>query len=248
MPSASQPQINSGPFGDFLTAPDTKGGSPPHFHATYAIGLNRSGGGTLFAHGRQWSYSGETVIVTNPFDPHWGRTAEGGISYNLLYPRPAWLWELPPLRGLAELPHFGRPVLRDRGLVARLKRAFEKLQRGDESLLAAAVGELFSGYAKLPPPGHARTRRQAPQSASPIAGMAAEAGLSRAYYSRRYRALTGLSPLDHRRQERVLAARSMIEAGADLAAAAADAGFADQAHMTRQFRQILGITPGTCRP
>jgi AraC-like DNA-binding protein len=40
----------------------------------------------------------------------------------------------------------------------------------------------------------------------------------------------------------------MIQAGAELADAAAGAGFADQAHMTRQFRQILGVTPGAYLP
>src|SRR3712207_7247677 len=50
----------------------------------------------------------------------------------------------------------------------------------------------------------------------------------------------GLSPVDHRRQLRVMAARAMIEAGDRLAEEAAPAGFADQAHMTRDFRKILG--------
>lgn len=45
-----------------------------------------------------------------------------------------------------------------------------------------------------------------------------------------------------RRLER--AGKSMA-AGASLAEAAVDAGFADQAHLTRVTRQVFGITPGT---
>jgi AraC-like DNA-binding protein len=45
-----------------------------------------------------------------------------------------------------------------------------------------------------------------------------------------------------RRLER---AGKALARGASLADAAADAGFADQAHLTRVTRQIFGITPGT---
>jgi AraC-like DNA-binding protein len=45
-----------------------------------------------------------------------------------------------------------------------------------------------------------------------------------------------------RRSERAVAS---MRNGASLAAAAADAGFADQAHMAKAIRRLLGITPGT---
>jgi AraC-like DNA-binding protein len=146
------------------------------------------------------------------------------------------------------LPHFERAVLPDADLARRLRGAFELLAaNGDDRLLAAPVAELFCGYAKLAPPASDPAAPAAP-AADSIAALASQAGLSRAYYSRKHRQLTGLSPLDHRRQARVLTARSMIQAGAELADAAAGAGFADQAHMTRQFRQILGVTPGAYLP
>ena len=239
------PQILSGVYGELLAAPDTNGRSAPHFHATFAIGLGRAGGGTVFARGRAWSYSAGMIVVTNPYDPHWGRPSERGVRYSLLYPRPAWLREL---AGAAVPMHFEQAVIDDPELAQQLDAAFGSVVEGrGEALLGAAVADLFSRHARLAPP----PRPEPPDRRGgdvPIAGLAAEAGLSRAYFSRKYRQRTGLSPIDHRRQSRVLAARAMIEAGAGLAAAAADAGFADQAHMTRQFRRILGITPGACRP
>jgi hypothetical protein len=39
------------------------------------------------------------------------------------------------------------------------------------------------------------------------------------------------------------AARAAIERGLPLAQAAAHAGFADQSHMTRQFKRAYGLTP-----
>lgn len=249
MPPARAPQTISGRFGELLLTPDTNGQSAPHFHATYAIGLGRAGEGKVFARGGSWPYSAGMIVVTNPFDPHWGRASSSGVQYSLLYPRLDWLRDLAGLRHLPLLMHFERPVLADARLAERLGRAFDEVVRsGKDRLLGAAVADLFCRYADLaPPPGDPPADGVA-NSEGPIAGRAAEAGLSRAYYSRKYRQTTGLSPLDHRRQARVLAARSMIEAGVELAAAAAEAGFADQAHMTRQFRQILGVTPGAYRP
>lgn len=42
---------------------------------------------------------------------------------------------------------------------------------------------------------------------------------------------------------RLAQARAAIESGHSLARAATEAGFADQSHMTRQFKQTYGLTP-----
>lgn len=74
--------------------------------------------------------------------------------------------------------------------------------------------------------------------------------------------LLGFSPRSLQRQLRVLgatysgilrdarvrrAARAMIDAQASLAEIGYAAGFADQAHFTREFRRVLGATPGQWR-
>lgn len=46
---------------------------------------------------------------------------------------------------------------------------------------------------------------------------------------------------------RLLRAAEALSGGAGLAAAAADAGFVDQAHLSRDMRKVFGITPGTAQ-
>lgn len=58
----------------------------------------------------------------------------------------------------------------------------------------------------------------------------------------------GLSPKAFLRIERVWAAREAIRAGGPLAMIAADLGYADQAHLTREVRELLGVTPRELRP
>ncbi len=58
----------------------------------------------------------------------------------------------------------------------------------------------------------------------------------------------GLSPKSFLRVERAWAAREAIRIGSPLAMISADLGYADQAHLTREVRDLLGVTPGALRP
>ena len=77
--------------------------------------------------------------------------------------------------------------------------------------------------------------------------LAAAAGCSRYAAYRAFSGAYGLAPSEYQRQLRVRAARRMLSRGVPPAAAAAQAGFADQAHLTRWFRRYYGITPGAYR-
>ncbi len=77
--------------------------------------------------------------------------------------------------------------------------------------------------------------------------LAAAAGCSRYAASRAFTAVYGLAPSDYQRQLRLRTARALLTRGASAAEAAATAGFADQAHLTRWFRRYYGVTPGVYR-
>jgi AraC-like DNA-binding protein len=64
---------------------------------------------------------------------------------------------------------------------------------------------------------------------------------------RAFTAAYGLTPSDCQRQLRLRAARRLIAAGTPIGEAAARAGFADQAHLSRWFSRCCGITPGRCQ-
>ena len=77
------------------------------------------------------------------------------------------------------------------------------------------------------------------------ADLAIAVGSSRFALYRAFKATYGLAPSEYQRLLRLRAARRMLVAGRPVAAAAIDAGFADQAHLTRWFRRCYGITPAT---
>src|SRR5262249_20881206 len=68
-------------------------------------------------------------------------------------------------------------------------------------------------------------------------------GLDRWTLARQFRAMFGTSPTRFRTCRQLDQVRCLIRNGASLAQAAADAGFADQSHMSRHFKNAYGLTP-----
>ena len=69
-------------------------------------------------------------------------------------------------------------------------------------------------------------------------------GLDRFALARHFRAGLGTSPYRYQVMRRLDRARRLLQNGASLAEAAVTSGFADQSHMTRQFKKAYGISPG----
>jgi AraC family transcriptional regulator len=75
--------------------------------------------------------------------------------------------------------------------------------------------------------------------------LAHAAGLSPFHFARQFKLATGHPPHDYLVRLRVDRAQELIrrERGWTMAAVAQDAGFADQSHMARHFKRVLGVTP-----
>ncbi|WP_406694361.1 AraC family transcriptional regulator [Singulisphaera sp. Ch08] len=79
--------------------------------------------------------------------------------------------------------------------------------------------------------------------------MAAFAHLSPAHFARQFKAATGLPPHQFVIARRVERAKGLLQrrGGLSLAALAARVGFADEAHLARHFKRLVGVTPGRFR-
>ncbi len=79
-----------------------------------------------------------------------------------------------------------------------------------------------------------------------LSEIAEAAHLSPFHLARLFKRTTGLTPHQYLVQVRVNSARALLTAGAgtrSLAEIALAVGFADQSHLTRHFKRVLGVTP-----
>jgi AraC family transcriptional regulator len=101
--------------------------------------------------------------------------------------------------------------------------------------------------------GHApcwllRVRSALEEDSIPIGSLALSQGVHPVHLAREFRRHFGTAPTAYRRDARVRRAVSSLAASPrGLAEAAVEAGYADQAHMTRELHQALGATPGAVR-
>jgi len=128
-------------------------------------------------------------------------------------------------------------------LIERLREAPDAASRHTvaQRLLARRV----SGQddAVSPEVAHAFGRLRATRGAARVEALAAEVGWSRRHLSARFTEAVGLAPKALARVARVEHAVNRLGAGDSLADIAYTAGYADQSHFNRDFRELVGCTP-----
>jgi AraC-like DNA-binding protein len=105
--------------------------------------------------------------------------------------------------------------------------------------VAAAAAEL----AQLPDPAMRAAVRRLNDPRARVDTLADELGFSERQLRRRFHSTVGYGPKTLQRVLRFRRFLAHAEAGNDLARAALDAGYADQAHLTRDCARLSGLTP-----
>ena len=81
-----------------------------------------------------------------------------------------------------------------------------------------------------------------------VSDFAAVARLSACHFARAFRATVGAAPYAYLIRRRIERAQELIlQTDKPLAEIALDCGLADQAHMTRHFGRVVGVSPGAWR-
>nr|WP_145485072.1 MULTISPECIES: AraC family transcriptional regulator [Streptomyces] len=253
---------HGGPPLDLLTASFRRHTYAPHAHDEYTIGVCVGGYEVIDYRGGHIRTGAGTIVVLDPGEMHTGGpgNATDGYAYRALYAAPSLLGE----GTTGGAPHFPEPLLDDPELALALARAHAELSSCPDPLeaesrvpwLLTALARRHSAARPLPDrvpgaAGIARTVRDrlADELTAPpaLASLAADLGLSRYQLLRAFRTATGIPPYAWLAQYRVGRARVLLEAGLRPAEVAGLVGFADQAHLTRWFRRVLGVTPAVYR-
>lgn len=233
-------------------------GFSPHRHDTYALGLTMHGVQTFRYRGTERFSNPGNVIVLHPDEIHDGAAGtEDGLIYRMIYLPPDLIGAVDGHR--SALPFVADPVVADSDLWQALADILGDLDEEpgdlamDDVVMRVAAG--LSRQAGAPPKMiHASAQSAVLRARDFIESqcgelvrseaLEAETGLDRYELARQFRRMLGTSPHRYLIMRRLERAKRSMAAGDGLADAAADAGFADQAHFTRHFRKSFGMTPG----
>jgi AraC-like DNA-binding protein len=232
----------------------------PHAHDTYAIGTMESGAATCTSLGKATTHAPGDLITIEPDQVHTGEPlSAAGWSYRMLYiPRDvmARSW-----RGDGELPRFARTGAADPELSARLARVHALLERNADTLhqetaLLRTLRAICERHAQHPPDSAPRIAPASLQRVRDyldahfdepvcLADLARVAQLSAFHLIREFRRYHGVPPHRYLELVRVRRAKLMLQQGARICDVAYATGFSDQSHLTRQFKRVCGVTPGS---
>ncbi len=184
-----------------------------HSHETYSFGVTEEGNQAFTCRGAAHTSVTGTVMAFNPDDPHDGHAAD---ALGFTY----------------RIIHIGPE------LVTAVLGDLAGRETGPPLFPHPIVrdAELAAGLRAL----HTALLAGAEVTADDLAAVT---GRSRFAVYRAFRAVYGMAPSDYQRLLRLRTARRLIAQGRSLSEAAADAGFADQSHLTRWFVRCYGMNP-----
>ncbi|MGV9272520.1 AraC family transcriptional regulator [Streptomyces griseosporeus] len=253
-----------GPALDLLTARFDQHVYAPHAHDEYTVGVCVGGSEVIAYRGGRVHAGPGSIVVLAPGEIHTGgpATTTDGYAYRALYAAPDLLAD--GVLGTGGLPHFREALIDDPELATALRRAHSETAACPDPLEAESrLPWLLTALARRHSTARATSDavagadgiarqvrdRLAGELTDPpsLSALATELGLSRYQLLRAFRTSVGVPPYAWLAQHRVTRARALLESGLRPAEVAGLVGFADQAHLTRWFRRVLGVTPAAYR-
>jgi AraC-like DNA-binding protein/quercetin dioxygenase-like cupin family protein len=241
---------------------------PRHTHEYFTIALGLRGAGVVWFRGADRVRRLGELVMLPPGEVHTGAPAPGSavLSYLALHVPPSVLTLCAQTHGLpGDSPSsLAAAIFRDPDIGRELRRLDAAMNTTLDSGAAAesvisALDRLVSRYAG---PGRSRERtsdeprlvrivRQiiddcyADSARTSLAMLSASCGVTPFHIVRLFTRSVGISPHRYLVQVRVRHARELLARGIPPSFVAATTGFADQSHLTAQFKRLVGTTPGS---
>ncbi|GGK29324.1 AraC-type DNA-binding protein [Pseudomonas koreensis] len=237
-----------------------------HSHAHFSIGAITAGRSIYVHEHAQLEVAAGTVVLMNPGDVHACNPIDDQPwSYLMLYVETPWLTDLQHQLGFSaelEFRRFSSTHLNDPRLFRDLQALYATLVDEQQDVLRkqSMTVEFFSELqGRLNPAAHALREpnckleraadfiREHCTDLLSLDDICSAAQLSPSYLIRAFKQHYGMTPHAFVINQRIQFARERLRSGQLIADVALEAGFADQAHFQRVFKQHLAATPGQYR-
>ncbi|MGY1921940.1 helix-turn-helix domain-containing protein [Pseudomonas tolaasii] len=237
-----------------------------HAHEHFSIGAVTTGC-SYYHHGAQtFEISAGTVVVMNPGDVHACNPIRNQPwSYQMLYLDTPWLTDLQHQQGFSTdqgYRPFSTPYTRDENLYNGLLALYRLLvdEQAEHLHKQSALVSFFTEVQQRLNPSDTPPRevnhkleraadyiREHCSQALKLEDICLAAELSPSYLIRAFKQYYGMTPHAYLVNRRIQFARRQLRDGGLIAEVALAAGFADQAHFQRTFKQHFAATPGQYR-
>lgn len=234
---------------------------PRHTHDEYTISIITRGAETFEIGGLVQQVGVGGVIMLNPGQPHSNySSAPGGYAFRTFYvPR-----ELMPVASGSTIRRGETPLFRS-AIYGRcrfflpLLRLHKQLEREPSAIdqrvsLTVLFRQLLAAYGTdgetLPSLEHRAVRRAREyldihfMEPVRLEQLGQAVRLSPFHLLRTFSEQVGMSPAEYQTAVRLSHAKHLLRQGCRIAEVAADVGFVDQSHLTRRFKNAMGVTPG----
>jgi len=236
------------------------------FHETYTVCACLDLAGAEI----EWKYRHKThravtgtLMLMEPGEVHANTRITPPINFRVVLIDPSLVLRAAAELGMTSPPQWKLASTLDPVLLrsfaalhASLERPSTSLER--ESRFVACLRLLLEHYSETGSPSFKQPQRVALARARdlihqhfsvPIAlnELTAVSGLSQFHLVRAFATAFGVPPHAYQLRMQTARARALLAAGTPPAEVAAEAGFADQSHLTRHFKAIYGVTPGEYR-
>lgn len=238
----------------------------PHTHDTYVFGVIQAGVELFRLNGAELAAVAGQSCAINPGDVHDGRPGDTGYCYRMFYPSVALISGLQEQR--SERPsgqvNFPQATFSDPDVYHLLSAAHQTMEAAPDSLardsaFIQAATLLIKRYGDVGPTeisiGHeaAAIARVCDYAEDNLDGdidlttLADQVGFSPYRLIRSFRRERGMTPHAWITARRVVRAKQLLAVGEMPVDVAGACGFFDQAHLSRHFKKLTGVTPGRYR-
>jgi AraC-like DNA-binding protein len=237
---------------------------PRHWHEEFQFCFIDAGAGELTYRGDNHPTPPASLFIIHPGEIHSNRAIRGpGCSYRTLFIEPDGVRSMATEifgrdRGV---PFFPATVVFDGDVLAQFLRLHIALETPSsllerQSLLLSFIKKLIArfGEQRLAPRLIDRLALSVRRACEYLTEYYAEnvaleqlagiVGLSAFHFSRLFSEQVGMPPHAFQTQVRVARAKTLLLEGWPISQVATRTGFADQSHLTRHFKRLVGVTPG----
>jgi AraC-like DNA-binding protein len=232
-----------------------------HIHEAFSIGVIEAGVGGNFYKGAVHLAPPGSVVLLNPGDVHTGFSAgRVALSYRMLYVDPDLMHRSVSDEAAKGAPHFTEPVIHNSPLARRIRDFHLMTELAEttldlEVLFVEMVSAIISAYGGVRGPNDegGKEHRAVRQIKTylqenycqnvTLEQLATLTHLNRSYLIRVFRDEVGLPPYAYLTQVRVDKAKRLLVEGLPPSQVALAVGLADQSHLNRFFKRIVGVTP-----